>query len=112
MSKTATKEERAHFDELAQEEARYELWLMGDGPDKATKANKDLAYAYLAKHMNGWRTLSHDMVRDGDIHVLEAVVRLGDQVRLIRWTHFNKGFMTNHNSLGWVIFDPTKLERI
>lgn len=108
MPKTATKEERELNAELASEEARYEAWVMSGGVAKATAKHKDLAYSYMSEKMNDWRTLSHDMVRvsAGDIHVVEAVVRRGDQVRLIRWNSFNRGFMTNHNTVGWVIFDP------
>lgn len=94
------------YTEANREEARHEAWIESGGPAKFTETHARLAFQYIALHMTDWTILSHERIRENDAHVLEVVVRRGDDVRLIRWNSFNKGFMTNYGTVGWIIFDP------
>lgn len=91
------------------EEAAYELWLIQGGPEKEQVKQQVAARLAIAEieTKTSWRVLSEDMVREAftDYAVLEVVVRKGDQIRLLRWKPFNKGFMEKLD-YGWGIFYP------
>ncbi len=88
------------------EDAKYEIWVMNDGPAKHTAKHQELARQYLDElvNMDGWKVLSTEMKRDYDTSKMEAVIRRGDVLKLLQWNSFNKGFMEKSPSGAWLIF--------
>lgn len=100
-----------HYTEAEMEEARYELWLMNGGRERATVKHARLANESLADLPNyGWRVLDSEVKDDHwhDISLTEAVVRRGDVIKIIRWKPFNKGWMEKSTSGAWIIFNPNE----
>lgn len=95
------------YEEL--EEARYELYLMGDGPAKDEAKHKALAEEALEDLQStyGWKVLETEMYREPftDFPVMRAVLRKDDTLKLVQWHPFNKGWFEKL-SAGWGIFDP------
>jgi hypothetical protein len=86
------------------EEARYEMWVEAGGPAKAQAEQVAAANRSLAEiEAKGYRILSTEMVREtADYAVVEAIVRKGDTLTIIRWKPFNQGWMSK--SVGWTIW--------
>lgn len=97
-----------------QEEIAYEKWVIAGGPEKAKIEHEALARESLTVLEGaGFKVLSEELVREAahDFPVIEAVVRKGDELVLIRWQTFNRGWMQKMRSGGWVIFSPLKAPR-
>ena len=90
------------------EEARYEMWVLAGGREKGRLANAQLAEASLKEVAEkGWKVLSQTMEKESEdeFELMTAVVRKGNEVKLIRWNAFNKGWMEKLE-YGWGIFKP------
>lgn len=97
------------------EEIEYELWLMNDGPRKATEKHLKFAEESIVGELteNGWEVLHKELIKEFmmDTKVLELVVRRRGEIKTLRWKPFNKGWMEKYESGGWGIFRPVKDER-
>lgn len=107
--------ENIEITEEDREAARYEIWIMNDGPAKATTKHKALAEQSIVEDLeaNGWDVLSKEIVKPllEDVSKYELVVRKKDMVKILRWNTFNKGWMEKSESGGWLIFRPVPLPK-
>jgi Iap family predicted aminopeptidase len=91
------------------EEYKYECWIMSGGREKQEKEHKELAEVSMIIDLEskGYEILSKKMVRQcmAEYKTMEVVVRRGDNVKLLQWSTFNKGWMqVLPNNLGSSIF--------
>ena len=97
------------FTEAELEDARYEIWLASGGPAKAQNKHAVLAQESIDNDLgpNGWKVLDEDMTKTSghDFAITELVVRRGNELKLIHWSAFNKGWMEKLD-YGWGIFRP------
>ena len=85
------------------EEAAYEMWVISGGRAARQQAELEAAHAAIVDlERKGYRVLSKELVSDVEFQVLEVVVRAGDELSILRWKPFNKGWMKK--GIGWSIF--------
>ena len=102
--------ENIEITEEDREAARYEIWLLNDGPSKMTAKHKELAEISMKEDLeaNGFEILSKEITKPWmeDVSVYEVVVRKGDDLKILKWQTFNKGWMEKSQHGGWTIFHP------
>jgi hypothetical protein len=96
------------YTEAEREEARYEMWVESGGRAKMADEHRELALKSVDEDIkpNGWKLLSYEVVTESgsDFAVAELVIRRGNDLELIRWKPFNKGWMVKLDH-GWGIFN-------
>jgi len=92
------------------EDAKYEIWLLNNGPAKKTEEQRLEAEKSIVEDLesNGWNVLRKNLVKPWmqDVSVIEVVVERGDSLQKLQWKPFNKGWMQKMESGGWGIFFP------
>lgn len=93
------------YSDAEREEAAYELWVISGGRASRQQAELEAAHASIVDLENkGYLVLSKELRCDAsdEFPVLEVVIRKGDELSILRWKPFNKGWMKK--GIGWSIF--------
>jgi hypothetical protein len=101
------------YTDAEREDARYEMWLLDDGPAKVTERERVKALASIDNDIKpaGWEVLKSDLVKPTgeDAAKMQCTVQRGNRVKIIRWSGssvMNRWMVLEQDGGWWTLWDP------